>query len=174
MRSRWIWLTLFLILFQIYISNLFAICNLNILKTKWGSVEEVVYDFISGLDGRITNCKFAMHANHFNDIQKKFMILEADTLVVVIDLTDSTAVSITALKICVFKQMVHSWHWKDIWNYPNGCIICLKSFSVGHVTSVKKNKQITMMKKKQSKNRNRKRKNQIHGLFSPDYFYVLI
>ena len=33
-------------------------------------------------------------------------------------------------------------HWKDIENYPDGCIICLKSVSVGCVSSVKKATQI--------------------------------
>ena len=40
---------------------------LNISKMKKGAVEEVNYEFISGLYGRISDCKLAMLANGFND-----------------------------------------------------------------------------------------------------------
>ena len=36
-------------------------------------------------------------------------------------------------------------HQKDIINYPDGCIICLKSFSVGCVSAVKRATQIIKM-----------------------------
>ena len=42
------------------------------------------------------------------------MILAAGTLMVVIDWTDSIAVSITALEICVFTQIVHGEDQKSI------------------------------------------------------------
>ena len=84
----------------------FVFTNLN--KYKYGAIiEDVIYCFIKGLYRRIPDCKLAMHANCINVIQKAwFMILAADTMVVAIDGTDSTANAITASDICVFTQMV--------------------------------------------------------------------
>ena len=76
------------------------------------------------------------------------MILGAGIMVVAIDWTDSKAVAIMALEICVFTQMVHDWSWKILQakgNYPNGCIICLKSISVWFHSTVNKLTQIVKM-----------------------------
>ena len=53
------------------------------------------------------------------------MILVAGKMVVAIDWTDSKAIAITALEICMLTQMVHGESWKNITKK----MICLKSFS---------------------------------------------
>ena len=73
-----------------------------------------------------------------------FIMLATGNMVVAIDWTNSKAVAITALEIFVFTQMVPWWklkkccQWKEISNYPDRCIFCLKSFSVGCMSLVKK------------------------------------
>ena len=80
---------------------------------KKEAVEEVIYGCIRGLDGRALDCKLAMHANCFIEIQKKwFLILVAGIMVEAIDWTDSKVVAITALGIIVFTQMVNGGSWK--------------------------------------------------------------
>ena len=72
-----------------------------------------------------------------------FMTLGAGTIVAAINLKCSKAVVIIASKI----SCSHRWCMaenekifpqKDIINYPDGCIICWKSFSVGCMSAVKK------------------------------------
>ena len=62
MRTRRIWFILFSISFKIHI-----------LKMKREVLEEVIYGWIRGLEGRIPDCKLAMHANCFNDIWKSMI-----------------------------------------------------------------------------------------------------
>ena len=67
------------------------------------------------LQGRIPVWKLEMHANSFNEIQKTlFITLRVSIMLVAIDWTDSKAVAITALEICVFTKMVHGGSWKSI------------------------------------------------------------
>ena len=115
------------------ISILFAS---HILKTKGWSMKEVIYGCIKGLDGRMPDWKLGMHAKCFNEIV-------AGRMMVAIDWADSKAVAITTLEICVFTQMVHGGSWKVLQpnrngNNPDGCILCLKSFFVGCVLTLKK------------------------------------
>ena len=45
----------------------------NNLKIKGGTVKEVMYGCIRGLDGRIPDCMPAMHADCFDEIQKSMI-----------------------------------------------------------------------------------------------------
>ena len=49
--------------------------------------------------------------------------------------------SVCSHRWCMVENEKHS-HQKDVSNYPDGCIICLKSFPVGCVSAVKKVTQI--------------------------------
>ena len=68
----------------------------------------------------------------------------AGSLPGILDWIGSKAVSITASKFFLSSQMVHGGRRKStatkkyIGNYQDGCIICLKSFSVGCVSLAKK------------------------------------
>ena len=53
---------------------------------KRGAVETVIYGCIKGLDGRISDCKLAMHAECFHEVQKaSFLILVAGILLETMD-----------------------------------------------------------------------------------------
>ena len=53
--------------------NAFCLLQLFWPKDKGLVVEEVIYGCIGGLDGRISDCKLAMHANCFDQIRKNMM-----------------------------------------------------------------------------------------------------
>ena len=72
------------------------------------AVEEVIYGCVKGLDERISDCNLAMNNNCFN--------VEAGMMMVAIDLTDSKAVAITTLDICVFIHMLPGGSYKSIPN----------------------------------------------------------
>ena len=65
-------------------------------------VEEAYYDCIRGLDERIPDCKLAMHANCFGEIQRS-LIHDFDSR----HNGGSKAIAITVLEICVFTHMVY-------------------------------------------------------------------
>ena len=114
-------------------------------KIKRGAVEAVSYCCIRGFYGRIPDCKLWMHAKCFHDIQKS----------IVLDPCSRQSTGNNGLVRCkscchhslkdlclitdsaCWKKKKYS-HQKDIGYYPDGCIICLKSFSVGCVLPVKK------------------------------------
>ena len=117
----------------------------NILKMKGGTVEEVIYGCIIGLDGRIPDCMLAMHANCFDEIQKSMIHNLCNR-------HNGHSNRFDVLKSCCHDSLwdvcVHTdgawWklnnycHQKDVGIYPDGCIICLKFFSVCCVSQVKK------------------------------------
>ena len=112
---------------------------------KRGAVEAVIYGCIRGLDGRIPDCKLGMHAKCFHDIQKSIILdpcIRQSTGNNGLDRLKSCCHH--SLKdLCVitdgawWKKKKYS-HRKDIGNYPDGCIIHLKSVLVGHVSLRKK------------------------------------
>ena len=89
-------------------------------KLEGGVVDKVIYSCVRVLDGRVLDCKVAMHDNCFNEIQKVWLMnLAAVRMVFYIDQmwahwTDSKAAVITALTIYVLRQMVHGSNWKTI------------------------------------------------------------
>ena len=115
-------------------------------------MKEAVYIYIRGLDGRINDCKLGMYAKCFNEIQR-CMIHDIGSR------HNSDSNQLNKLKSCCHHSLkdlcVHkdgAWwkmkqysHQKDIIYCPDGCIICLKSFSVGCVSAVKKATQIVKM-----------------------------
>ena len=112
-------------------------------------MREVIYGCISGLDGRITDCKLGMHSKCFDEIEKS-MIHDVGSR------HNNGRNQLQMLKSCCHHNLrdlcVHTdgawWkmkkcsHQKDIENYPDVCIICLKSFSVGSVSAVIKGHEI--------------------------------
>ena len=105
-----------------------------------------------GLDGRISDCELGMRAECFNEIQRSNIHDIGSRY-------NSGSNQLKMLKCCCRHSLkdlhVHTdgawwkmktyYHQKDIVNYPDGCIICLKSFSVGCVSAVKKATQIVKM-----------------------------
>ena len=137
-------------LFQIQISILFA---LNILKTKGWAMKEVIYECIRGLDWKISHCKHGMHGNCFNEVQKS-MILDPcrrqnsgnNKLNILISWCHHNLRDLCIHTDVAWWKLKKYSHQKDIANYPDGCIICLKSFFVGCVSTVSKSTQIMKMK----------------------------
>ena len=108
-------------------------------------MKEVIYECIRGLDGKIPCCKLGMNAKCFNEIQKSLILDHCCK-------QNGGSNRLDPLKrcchnslrdLCVYTDVAwwklkkHS-HKKDIGNYSDGCIICLKSFYVGCVLPVKK------------------------------------
>ena len=120
---------------------------------KVGAVEELIYSYIEGLDGRIPHCKLSIHANCFNEIQKS-MIHHLGCR------RNCGSNRLERLKSCCHHSLrdmcVHrdgAWwklkkycHWKYINDYPDGCLICMKSFYVCIVSPVDPSIQIMKMK----------------------------
>ena len=96
-------------------------------------MKEVFYGCIIGLDGRIPDCKLAMHANCYNEIQKS-MIHDIGSM------HNSGSNRLERLKscchyslrdLCVYTdgawwKLKTYFHQKDIGNYQDMFIICLK------------------------------------------------
>ena len=113
------------------------------------SVKEVIYGCIRRLDGRVPDCKIRMHGKCFNEIQQS-LIHDVGSR------HNSDSNQLKLLESCCHHSLrnlcVHTdgawWkmkkysHQKDISNYPDGCIICLKSFSFECVSVVKMATQI--------------------------------
>ena len=115
---------------------------------KRGGIEAVTYGCIRSLDGRIPNCKLGMHAKCFLDIQKSIILDPCNR-------QSTGKKGLDRLKSCCHHSLkdlcaITDGAWwkarkekkysdqKDIGNYPNGCVISLKSFSVGHASLRKK------------------------------------
>ena len=72
---------------------------------KGGFVEEVIYVCVRDLDGRILDCKLAMHANFFDENMTHDLSSMHNGMRNKSDVTSFDV--ITVLKICVFRQLVH-------------------------------------------------------------------
>ena len=135
MRSRWI------VIFDL---DYIFVCLKLFWWWKRGVVKAVIYGCMRCLDGRIPDCKLVMHTIFFHEIQQS----------IILDLCSMQVPrnnGLDRLKSCCHHRLkdlcVHTdgtWckkkkysHWKDVGNYPDGCIICLKSFSVGCVSLAK-------------------------------------
>ena len=112
---------------------------------KRGAVEAVIYGCKRDLDGKISDCKLGMHAMCFHDLPKSIILDPCSR--------QSTGKNgLDRLKSCCYHRIkdlcviTDGACWKkkkyfcrkDIGHYPDGCIICLKSFPVGCVSSKKK------------------------------------
>ena len=136
-------------------------------------MKKVIYGCIKGLDGRIPDCKLGMHAKCFNEI-KKSMILDPCCRQNGVNnrferLKSCCHHSLRDLCVytdCAWWKLKKYCHQKDIGSYPDGCIICLKSFSMECVSAVNKSSQIVKMKV------NERKKNQMHGLFNTVFFIL--
>ena len=101
------------------------------------------------LNDRINACKLVMHVRCFDEIQQN-MIHDPGSR------HNGGSDQLRMLKSCCHNSLkelcVHThgeWrkrkkysHHKDIENYPDGCIICLKTLFVGCVSLVTKIRQI--------------------------------
>ena len=123
------------LLFQYYFKFRSQFFCFKYVKDEKGAVEEVIYGWVWSLDGRIPDCKLGMHAKCFSDVQK-YMIDDPESQY------NGGWIQLDRLKSCCHHRLrdlcVHTdgvW-WKlkkdcdqkDIGNYPDVCIICLKSF----------------------------------------------
>ena len=105
------------------------------MKTKAG--EAVNYSCIRGLDGRISDCKFRMHVKCFHELEKSFILDPCSRQSTGNNGLDrfKSCCHHSLKNLCVitdgtwWKKKKYS-HQKDIGNCSDGCIICLKSFSV--------------------------------------------
>ena len=131
-------------------SNLNSVCFKD-CKDEKGVVEEVIYGNERGLDGRIPDCKLAMHVNCFNEIWKSLIYDIGSRHNGISNRLDRLKNSChhSFWDLCVhidgaWRKLKKYCDRKDIGTYPDGCIICLKSFSVGCVSLLKKDNNCMM------------------------------
>ena len=122
---------------------------------KLRTEEEVIFSCILVLDGRIPDGKLSMDANCFNEIQNS---MNHD----IFSRHYGGSNRLDRSKSCCHHSLrdlcIHTdgtllklkkhCHWKGISNYSDGCIICLKSFSVGCISAVNKCTHIMQQRKR--------------------------
>ena len=100
-------------------------------------MKEGIYWCIGGLDGRIVSMKYK---------KAWFLILLAGKMVEAMIWHTRMLLPSQPYTDGAWWKMKKCCHQKDVSNYPDGCNICLKSFSVWLVSTVNKSTQIKKIK----------------------------
>ena len=104
--------------------------------------------------GNLLDCKLAMHVNGFNEIQNS-MIHDigiqhyggSNRLDRIKSCCHHSLRDLCQHTDGAWQKLKKYWHQEDIGNYPDGCIICLKSISSGCISAVINLTQIVQIKR---------------------------